>query len=63
MTRDLQSLWHRHSALAWSWIYSFILKNVYTSLFFLEPNVCIYEMLKDVLYKQEMLTHFDTSSL
>lgn len=41
----------------------FMLKNVYTSLFFLEPNVCIYEMLKDVLYMQEMLTHFDTFSL
>lgn len=53
---DIQ-LWHGAGYIR------FILKNVYTSLFFLEPNVCIYEMLKDVLYKQEMLTHFDTSSL
>lgn len=41
MTRDLQSLWHRHSALAWSWIYSFYFKKcLHFSIFF--RTQCLY---------------------
>lgn len=41
MTRDLQSLWHRHSALARNWIYAFYVKKcLHFSIFF--RTQCLY---------------------